>query len=145
MINHPHLDTIRTYFIGCSTGDVELMKSTFAPDITHYFTDMEPVKGADVLANFWLEYNLGDRRTVWTVDHGIVAGDEAVIEWTMIAMSQDRQPQGILLGAEWYQFRAGKIAEIRAYYHGVSELSGRELIDFPYAERGFPLFTSKYP
>jgi hypothetical protein len=144
MNNHPHLDTIRAYYIGCSTGNVELMLSTFAPDITHYFASLEPVHGADTLANFWREYNLGDQRTVWTVDHAIVDDDEAVIEWTMVMTFLDGRPQVVLRGTEWYEFRKGKIAEVRAYYHWSRDvLRGRELIEFPYAARGYPAFGDK--
>jgi len=57
MNNHPHLDTIQTYYIGCSTCNVELMKSTFAPDITHYFTDMGPVNGLCGLRPHFQDWN----------------------------------------------------------------------------------------
>jgi hypothetical protein len=122
-----------------------VMKSTFAPDITHYFVSMEPVHGADTLANFWREYNLGDQRAVWTVDHAIIENDEAVIEWTMVMTFLDGRRPDILRGAEWYQFKEGKIAEIRAYYHWFLDRRGRELIEFPYADRGYPLLVIRNP
>jgi len=75
------------------------MKSTFTPDITHYFTEMESMHGADTMANLWRECNLGDRRWVWTVDHGIDDGDEAVIEWTLVVTFLDGRPQEMLRGA----------------------------------------------
>jgi SnoaL-like domain len=141
--DHPYLDIIRIYYIGCSTGNAELMKSTFMPDITHYFISMEPVHGADTLANFWLKDNEGDRRTVWTVDHAMVEDDEAVIEWTMVEAYLDERPQKITRGAEWYKFINGKISEIRAYYRWVDEPEASELIGFPYAERGYPTFDNQ--
>lgn len=138
MNTNPNLETIRKYYQGCSTGDVDLMKSTFTPNVTHYFTAHEPIREAEPLANFWQGFNTEDRRTVWTVDHGIVSGDEAVIEWTMISTFQDGRPTEILRGAEWYRFHRGKIAEIRAYYLWTPDQRESELIDFPYEQRGYP-------
>jgi hypothetical protein len=143
MSNHPHEDTIRVYYVGCSTGDIDLMKSTFAPDVTHYFTDHEPVTGADTLANYWAGFNTIERKAVWTVDRFMATENEAVIEWTMISTFLNKQRKELLRGAEWYQFHEGKIAEIRAYYRWVDEQLASELIGFPYTERGYPTFGNK--
>ena len=138
MMDHPYLDTIRRYYEGCSTGDVALMKSTFTPDVTHYFTAREPIRGADALAEFWRRLNSGDRRAVWTVDHGLASADEAVIEWTMVTEFLDGWPREVLRGTEWVRFREGRIAEIRAYYLWTPDQPESGLIGFPYAERGYP-------
>ncbi len=62
----------------------------------------------------------------------------------MVMTFLNGQPQIILRGAEWYEFRENKIAEIHAYYHlSPDNLNGRELIEFPYAERGYPTFDDK--
>ena len=143
MKDHPYLETIRTYYVGCSTGNVELMKSTFTPDVTHYFTDHGPISGAETLANYWAGFNTKERKAIWTVDHFMANEDEAVIEWTMINTSLNEQRKAILRGAEWYQFREGKIAEIRAYFRWVDEQLASELIGFPYTERGYPTFGDK--
>jgi ketosteroid isomerase-like protein len=137
-MDHTHLDIIRRYYEGCSTGDVALMKSTFTPDVTHYFTAQEPIRGAEALAGFWRRFNSGDRRAVWTVDHGLVSGDEAVIEWTMLTTFQDGRPRELLRGTEWVRFRDGRIAEIRAYYSWTPDQRESKLVGFPYAERGYP-------
>jgi ketosteroid isomerase-like protein len=133
-----HLDTIRTYYRGCSTGDAGLMKSVLAPDVVHYFTGVDPVRGAEGLAAYWVEDNTGDRRTVWTVDRAMVEGDEAVIEWSMFITFLDGRPGQRLRGAEWYAFRDGRIAEVRAYYRWIPGEPISELGGFPYAERGYP-------
>ena len=39
---HPFVQTIKQYYQGCSTADVELMKSTFTDDVVHYFTHHAP-------------------------------------------------------------------------------------------------------
>jgi hypothetical protein len=56
------------------------MKSTFTPDVTHYFTDDKPVGGAENLAKHWAGFNTKTRKTEWTVDHFMADDDEAVIE-----------------------------------------------------------------
>jgi hypothetical protein len=138
MPEHPHLGTIRRYYEGCTTASRELMLSTFAPDIVHYFPDSPPIRGAETLANFWLSFFEDGRLAVWSVDHGIVEGDEAVIEWTMLYTRPAKTPPVFIeRGAEWYVFRDGLISEIRAY----ELLAGdhpQELIAYPYAERGYP-------
>jgi hypothetical protein len=142
MVKNPDLlDTIRTYYKGCNTGDVALMKSTFTPDVIHYFSAHGPIKGADNLALYWQGFNTAELQTTWTVDHGITDGDETVIEWSMNSTFGDCRPQEMLRGTEWYRFSEGKIAEIRAYYRWNPEAKS-ELWDFPYAERGFPILES---
>ena len=140
MKDHPYLETIRKYYVGCSTGNIELIKSTFAPDVTHYFPNAAPISGADTLANHWAGFNTKDRKAVWTVDHFMGAENEAVIEWTMISTFLNEQRKEILRGAEWYQFHGGKIAEIRAYFLWTPEQMESELVGYPYAERGYPSF-----
>jgi hypothetical protein len=137
--NHPYLETIRSYYMGCSTGNVELMISTFTPDVTHYFTAHEPVSGAETLANYWASFNTKESKAEWTVDRFMASDNEAVIEWTMIVTVQGEQRKEMLRGAEWYQFRKGRIAEVRAYYLWTPEQKGSELLGFPYAERGYPI------
>ena len=122
MSNHPYEDTIRLYYVGCSTGDIDLMKSTFAPDVTHYFTDHEPVTGAETLADYWASFNTKEQKAEWTVDRFMVSGDEAVIEWTMISTIMEEGRKEMLRGAEWYQFREGRIAEIRATFVGFQNI-----------------------
>ncbi len=143
MSNHPYEDTIRLYYVGCSTGDIDLMKSTFAPDVTHYFTDHEPVTGAETLADYWASFNTKEQKAEWTVDRFMVSGDEAVIEWTMISTIMEEGRKEMLRGAEWYQFREGRIAEIRAYFRWVPEHKASELIGFPYKARGYTLFDNQ--
>jgi ketosteroid isomerase-like protein len=140
MTEQSHLATIRTYYDGCNRPDLELMESTFTPDVVHYFTNLPPVQGAGTLAHFWADFNAA-WQTHFTVDHGIVEKDEAVVEWTMRCVPPGQSEPELIRGAEWYQFREGKIAEIRAYYVGHESLGyGKyELDGFPYAERGYPV------
>ncbi len=139
MSEHPNLATIRRYYDGCNTADAELMMSTFTPNVIHYFVEDKPIRGAAAIAAYWLPFQQEGRRAVWSVDHGIAQGDEAVIEWTLLYTRPARTPPTIMIrGAEWYFFRDGLIREIRAY-----ELVGgdhpAELDGFPYAQHGYPV------
>ena len=133
----PHLETIRRYYEGCNRGDVELMKSTFTPDVVHYFLNFPPKHGAEELANYWAEFQRHGQATQWTVDHGIEQGNEAVIEWSMVTTGAGIDKPRVLRGTEWYVFREGKIAEIRAYYHFARGSDRSELAGFAYDTRGY--------
>lgn len=139
MSDHPYLQTIRKYYEGCSKPDVAMMMSTFTPDVTHYFTDNPPVHGAEALANYWAGYTTDERKCLWTVDSFVAAEDEAAIEWSMISTLVNEGRKALLRGAEWYVFREGKIAEVRAHYMWTEEQQENELVGFPYKERGYPV------
>ena len=73
---------------------------------------------------------------VWSVDHILACNDEVVSEWSCIWTPKRTDKRLMLRGSEWYVMRAGKIAEIRAYFMSDADLSC-ELAGFPYAERGY--------
>ncbi len=138
MTESSNLDTIRRYYDGCNRPDIEQMMSCFTPDVVHYFRDSPPVRGARELANLWAGFHKEGVKVRWTVDHGIEQGDEAVIEWSMVHTKAGRTPPTIIIrGAEWYFFRDGKIAEIRAYELVKGDYQ-EELNGFPYSEKGYP-------
>lgn len=135
---HPHIDTIQTYYRGCNAADVALMCATFTDDVVHYFVDIEPVRGAQALAAFWAR--AGPRtRARWHLDHALVAGDEAVIEWTMHWTPPEGAEEEVLRGSEWYRFRDGRIAEIRSYHNNwhLRDPANFELRGFDYDARGY--------
>ncbi|MEL0081985.1 MAG: nuclear transport factor 2 family protein [Gammaproteobacteria bacterium] len=139
MIDHPHLKTIERYYQGCNSADEALMRSTFTEDVVHYYTHHDPVRGAASLAHYWLSMQPRVDGH-WSVDHGIVQGDEAVIEWTMRWTPTPGADPEMIRGAEWYRFEGGLIAEIRAYYLNPRvpyPQSDFELLGFDYAGRGY--------
>jgi SnoaL-like domain len=139
MADSAPLATIKRYYEGCSTANRELMLSTLAPDVVHYFVEDPPIHGADALASKWLEFFGDGRHAEWTVDAAVVEGDQAVIEWTMVYTRPAKSPPIFLIrGAEWYVFRDGLIAEIRAYELVAGE-HPHELAGYPYAGRGYPV------
>lgn len=140
---HPYVTTIKRYYQGCNTADVELMISTFTDDVVHYFTHHAPIRGAKPLATYWAKMQ-PRIQAVWSVDHAIVHGDEAVIEWTMRWTPPETGKPELMRGAEWYLFQGGRIAEIRAYYinrHLPYTHPHFELHEFPYAERGYTVLA----
>ena len=73
---------VQTYYDACNTADEAGLAAAFTPDATHYFTRLPAVSGAEQIATLWAaQQRRLDAR--WTVEHGLEAGDEAVIEWTM--------------------------------------------------------------
>ncbi|MCZ6888251.1 MAG: nuclear transport factor 2 family protein [Gammaproteobacteria bacterium] len=135
---HAYIEVIQAYYQGCNTADAILMQSTFTEDVVHYFVDHGAVTGAQALANYWVK--AGPRTQAhWTLDHALVEEPEAVIEWSMRWTPVQTDEPEILRGSEWFLFRDGKIAEIRAYHanHYLSNVRNRELWDFPYASRGY--------
>src|SRR5215475_1796859 len=125
---HPYITTIKRYYDGCNTADV-----------VHYFTHHKPIRGAEALALYWakMQPRVGG---MWTVDHALVQADEAVIEWTMQWTPPGQKKPQLIRGAEWYVFRDGRIAEIRAYYLNPRlpyMFTNFELEDFLYAKRDY--------
>jgi ketosteroid isomerase-like protein len=137
--DHPHIETIQRYYHGCNTADAALITSTFTDDVVHYFTHHAPIRGAATLAGYWVKMQPRVHGK-WVVDHALVQGDEAVIEWTMRWTPASQQKPQLVRGAEWYVFRNNLIAEIRAYYLNPRlpyMFTNFELEKFPYAKREY--------
>jgi ketosteroid isomerase-like protein len=132
-----NIKVIRRYFDGCNSGDLDVLLSTLAPDVVHYFLppDRATVRGAEHLAKHWRKAKHAIN-PVWTVDHVIAQGDEVVTEWSCLWSPPGEQRRLLTRGTEWYLMRDGRIAEIRAYYRE-GTLGSSELADFPYGERGY--------
>lgn len=134
-----HLATIVRYYDGCSTGDIDTITATLDPDVCHYFLAPNPasdaIRGAAALAAFWQRVQ---RRIDghWLVDQVVGDGrDRAVIEWSLYWTRTDGSPRVITRGAEWFEFRDGRISEIRSYYQQHPQTT--ELSDFAYEARGY--------
>jgi ketosteroid isomerase-like protein len=128
---------VRKYFDGCSTGDLDTLLATLAPDVVHYSLDdsVPPIRGAEHLARYWRKYKQA-LDPVWSVDHAVASGDDVVIEWSCIWTPKGAQNRIVLRGTDWYVLRGGRIAEIRAYF--IQNNAGDTgLAGFPYGERGY--------
>ncbi|KAF1020411.1 MAG: hypothetical protein GAK30_02555 [Paracidovorax wautersii] len=135
---------IRRYFAACNAASHEALVDCFTPDAVHYFPPGlpgVPWRSADTIARQWIwcVQTLGSQ---WTIERIIVSHDkpEAVIEWT----HWKNKSGTALRGAEWYDFRDGRISEIRAYYASPADRSVaiNELADFDYAGRGYHLASA---
>ncbi len=126
------------YYDACSAGDAAGIAATTSEDVVHYFlapnTGSQAVRGGEHLGRYWRKVQRGiDAR--WIVDHLLIDGNEAVIEWTMFWTRPETSERVATRGSEWFVIRDGAIAEIRSYYQlrdGTSELDG-----FDYNARGY--------
>lgn len=130
-----NIDHVRSYYEALNSGDAERVASHFTGDATHYYTKLEPHQGAETIgkATEWAVANIDAN---WKVENAIEAGDQAVIEWTMTWRHAESGEPRLDRGTEWFLFRDGKIAEIRAYYHGGPKNRQGNLLGFDHAGRG---------
>ena len=130
-----NVDHIRSYYAALNTGDAETVASHFTEDATHYYTRLEPHRGSATIgqATEWAVANIAAN---WQVENAIEEGDQAVIEWSMTWRHLESGEPRLDRGTEWFLFRDGKIAEIRAYYHGGPKNRQGNLLGFDHAGRG---------
>src|SRR5690349_17040220 len=85
-----NIAVVRHYFDGCTSGDVEVLKSTLTPDVVHYFLPREfaPIRGAEHLARHWRKFKQV-LNPVWSIDRIVAQGDEVVTEWSCIWTPKD--------------------------------------------------------
>jgi len=130
------LDHIRSYYEALNTGDPERVAEHFTDDAVHYYTRLGPHEGARAIGeNTRWAVDVIDGQ--WWMEHGIAAGDEAVIEWTMTWRDPKSGDERLNRGTEWFRFRDGKIAEIRAYHHGDAKNPRGDLLGFDFEKRGY--------
>jgi len=129
------MDRVRAYYDALNTGEPDQVASHFTEDAVHYYTRLGPDQGARAIAerNRMQVADLGGR---WSVENGIEQGDQACIEWTMTWREPETGERRLDRGAEWFLFRDGKIAEVRAYFHGGRRNRSGDLIGFDHAGRG---------
>jgi ketosteroid isomerase-like protein len=132
-----NLDHIRSYYDALNTGDVDLIDSHFTEDAVHYYTRLGPHRAREIAENAkWGIENVDGK---WHLEHGIEAGDEAVIEWTMTWRDPKTGERRLNRGTEWFRLRDGKICEVRAYHHGDKKNPQGDLLGFDHARRGFTM------
>jgi len=132
-----NIETVRKYYDGCNSDDIEELMSTFVPDVTHYFlpASLPPIHGAEALAKNWKWWK-DNLDSVFAHDHLLAQGDEVVSEFSCVFTPPGTDKRLISRGTEWYVMRDGKILEVRAYCIATTD-HNVELASFPYAERGY--------
>ncbi len=129
------LDHVRSYYEALNTGDPDLVAAHFTDDAVHYYTRLGPHKGARTIGEHtsWAVENLAGH---WTIEDAIEDDDRVVIEWSMTWRAPESGEPRIDRGTEWFEFRDGKIAEVRAYHHSNERNRSGDLLGFDHAGRG---------
>jgi ketosteroid isomerase-like protein len=138
-VESENIQTVRRYFDACNSGNLDDFATTLATDVVHYFLPerFAPIRGAEHLARFWRKFKQVSN-TVWAIDQIIGQHDNVVSEWSLIWSPRGTTRRLMMRGTEWYVVRAGRIAEVRAYF-AYDEERDAELPAFPYEERRYLL------
>lgn len=131
------VSVVLKYFDGCNSGDLEVLLSTLAPDVVHYFlpSRFPPIRGAEHLAKYWRKFKIL-LDPVWRIDHIMGRDDEVVSEWSCLWTPQGTSRRVMMRGTEWYVMRERRIAEVRAYFL-YDDAADAQLAGFPYEQRGY--------
>ena len=129
------LDHVRSHYEALNTGDPERVAAHFTDDAVHYYTRLGPHRGARTIGEHtkWAVENIAGQ---WKLENGIESGDEACIEWSMTWRDPKTGEPRLDRGTEWFLFRDGKIAEVRAYHHSDEQNRSGDLLGFDHAGRG---------
>ena len=129
------LDHVRSYYEALNTGDADLVAEHFTDDAVHYYTRLGPHEGGRTIAEHaaWAVEHIEGR---WVLEDGIEDDERVVIEWTMTWRHPESGERRLDRGTEWFEFRDGKIREIRAYHHGNRKNPRGDLLGFDHAGRG---------
>jgi len=135
------VDHIRSYYAALNTGDAEAVASHFTDDATHYYTRLGPHEGAETIGQM-TDLAVKSIEAQWFVENAIEEGDQAVLEWTMTWRDPKSGEKRLDRGTEWFLFRDGLIAEVRAYHHGGPKNPSGNLLGFDHAGRGYTMLES---
>ena len=135
------IDHVRSYYSALNSGDPDLVASHFTDDAIHYYTRRDPHRGARTIGEHtkWAVEMIGGR---WFVENGIEEGEQACIEWTMTWHHPETKETRLDRGSEWFLFRDGKIAEVRAYFHSDHKNRSGDLVGFDHAGRGHTVLSA---
>ena len=129
------LDHVRSYYAALNSGDPDRVASHFTDDAVHYYTRLGPQEGARTIGEHtkWAVEKLAGR---WNIEDAVDDGERVVIEWTMTWRSPRTGEPRIDRGSEWFEFRDGRIVEVRAYFHSDEKNRSGDLLGFDHAGRG---------
>jgi ketosteroid isomerase-like protein len=130
------LDHVRSYYEALNSGDSDRVAEHFTDDAVHYYTRLGPHESARTIGDHTklAVEKLGSR---WFIEDAIDDGDRVVIEWTMTWRDPRSGDSRLDRGTEWFEFRDGKIAEVRAYHHSDTKNRSGDLVGFDHAGRGY--------
>ena len=137
------VDHIRSYYEALNTGDAEAVARHFTDDATHYYTRLGPHEGAETIGQM----------TDLAVESIEASGTSRTRSKVMAGRSGDRvvddlaRPEGgekrLDRGTEWFVFRDGLIAEVRAYHHGGPKNPSGDLLGFDHEGRGYTMLEEQ--
>jgi ketosteroid isomerase-like protein len=130
------LDHVRSYYEALNSGDPERVAGHFVDDAVHYYTRLGPHDGARTIGDHTklAVERLGGR---WFIEDAVDDGERVVIEWTMTWRDPRSGEPRLDRGTEWFEFRDGRIAEVRAYHHSDEKNRSGDLVGFDHAGRGY--------
>jgi ketosteroid isomerase-like protein len=129
------LEHVRSYYEALNTGDADAVARHFTDDATHYYTRLGPHEGGRTIADY-AAFGVSQIEARWSIEDAISDGERVAIEWTMTWRHPESGERRIDRGTEWFEFRDGLIAEIRAYHHGGPKNPSGDLLGFDHAGRG---------
>jgi ketosteroid isomerase-like protein len=138
------VDHIRSYYEALNSGDADAVAAHFTDDATHYYTRLGPHEGAATIGQM-TNLAVESIEAQWFVENAIEgeAGNEAVIEWTMTWRDPKSGEKRLDRGTEWFVFRDGLIAEVRAYHHGGPKNPSGDLLGFDHEGRGYTMLEEQ--
>jgi ketosteroid isomerase-like protein len=135
------VDHIRSYYEALNSGDADAVAAHFTYDATHYYTRLGPHEGAETIGGY-AALAVKSIEGRWIVENALEGEGEAVIEWTMTWRHPESGEQRLDRGTEWFVFRDGLIAEVRAYHHGGPKNPSGDLLGFDHRGRGYTMLES---
>jgi hypothetical protein len=131
------LERVRAYYRDLNTGNPEKVARHFQTHANHFYTRMEPQRGAQQIGDL-TEQGVKHLDASWHLENAIEQDDQVVIEWTMLWCDpRHDNVRRIDRGTEWFRIEDGLIAEVRAYHHSNAKNREGNLIGFDHAGRGY--------
>lgn len=125
---------VEDYFAACTRGDAAAVAASFTDDAVVYDTNHRPVVGAEEIGRFYATVREQWAGASWHVDTFVGDQDRAAAEWTMVVRSGP-EPAAVR-GSEHYDFRDGRISQIRQYWTYRPDRVETGLRDYPYSSDG---------
>jgi len=129
-------ERVRAYYAALNGGDAAAVSSHFTDDAVHYYTRLGPHEGAKAIGDL-AALGVSSIDAQWYIENLIEADDQVAIEWTMTWRDPKSGDKRLDRGTEWFRFRDGRIAEVRAYHHGGSKNPQGDLLGFDHEGRGY--------
>ena len=127
-----HRDLVDSYFSSCSEGTADDIARHFCDEAVVYDLNVAPVRGAAAIGDFYVQVRGQWGGARWVLDTYLGDDHHAAGEWSMHGLAEGAP--FVVRGSEHYEFRDGRIAEIRQYWKFDRKRPGVALRDFPYSQ-----------